>query len=497
MSNFRVQIKTILSLMPMHKVTEFLSEIGSFFKKDDAHNAMYSIMDVIKWLRMTEMSLFGMKSKCNNVYPFLQVFQTLLLYPCFMIRNPYHFSESSLGNLLGCKKDVFYRFMSDSRIDWRKLVYHLTLQLWRKIKVRSEHRENTTCLIVDDTDFPKTGRRIENIGRVHSHVQNKSILGFKALFLAITDGASQMILDFALLGEKGKKGNFGMSDRELRRRFTKERDGRDALQERLGEYTAKKTDLTIEMISRAIKKGVRFRYVLADSWFACKDIIRFIRSRHIKCDYLGMIKVGENGKTRYSFEGKDYTAPALIKLLAGRGQRKYSRKLRCYYIVADVMFADTRVRLFFVRRSKNGAWNGLMTTDVRLGFFEAYRLYSQRWSLEVLFKEAKGLLGLGKCQANNFASQIAATSMTALQYNILSLVKRFAAYETMGKLFENVCKESLELSVTERIWGALQELVIAIAELFRLTDEDIYDAMINRTEEMNHLCGIYKLKLAS
>ena len=98
-----------------------------------------------------------------------------------------------------------------------------------------------------------------------------------------------MILDFALLGEKGKKGNFGMSGRELEQRFTKERDKQDALQERINEYTAKKTDLMIDMIKRAINKGVRFRYVLADSWFACKDVIRFIRSRHMKCDYLGMI----------------------------------------------------------------------------------------------------------------------------------------------------------------------------------------------------------------
>ena len=112
---------------------------------------------------------------------------------------------------------------------------------------------------------------------------------------------------------------------------------------------------------------------------------------------------------------------------------------------------------------------------------------AQRWSLEVVFKEAKGLLGLGKCQAGNFASQIAATSLTALQYNILSLVKRFAAYETMGKLFEDVTKDSLELSVAERIWGVMQELVIAVAELFGLTDEDIYQAIINREEDMNYL----------
>ncbi len=483
--------------MPVHKVTNFLSEISAFFKKDDAHIAMHSVMDVIKWLKMTELSLFGMKSKCNNVYSLLQVFQALLLYPCFMIHNPYHFSESPLSYLLGCKKDVFYRFLSNPEINWRKLSYHLNLQLWSKIRVRSERKDGTTCLIVDDTDCPKTGRRIEYVGRVHSHVLNRSILGFKALFLAITDGTSQMILDFALLGEKGKRGNFGMSAKELQSRFTREHDEHAALQERINEYTARKNDLMTEMIKRAIGKGVRFRYVLADSWFACKDIIRFIRSRHMGCDYLGMIKVGEHGKTKYRFERDLYTAPALIKLLSKRKQRRYSRKLRCHYIAADVVFADTKVRLFFVRRSKKGAWSGLITTDTKLEFFEAYRIYAQRWSLEVVFKEAKGLLGLGKCQANNFASQIAATSLTALQYNILSLVKRFTAYETMGKLFETVSRDSLELSVTDRIWGALQEIVIAIAELFGLTDEDIYEAIINKSEDMNHLCEIYKLKLAS
>ena len=483
--------------MPIHKVTDFLSEISAFFKKDDAHNAMYSIMDVIKWLKMTESSLFGMKSKCNNIYSLLQVFQALLLYPCFMIRNPYHFHDSSLSGLLNCKKDVFYRFMSNPKIDWRKLVYHLNMQLWSKIKVRSEHKENTTCLIVDDTDYPKTGRRFEYIGRVHSHVQHRSILGFQALFLAITDGTSQMILNFALLGEKGRKGNFGMSAKELKDRFTKPRDEQDALQERINEYTASKISLMIDMIKLAIGKGIKFRYVLADSRFACKDVIRFVRSRHMKCDYLGMIKIGESGRTKYHFERKDFTAPALIKLLSKRKRRKYNRKLRCYYMVADVVFADTKVRLFFVKRSKNAAWNGLITTDTTLDFLCAYKIYAQRWALEVVFKEAKGLLGLGKCQANNFASQIAATSLTALQYNILSLVKRFAAYETMGKLFEKVSKDSLELSIIERIWGTLQGLIIAIANLFGLADEDIYDVMINRSEEMNHICDIYKLKLAS
>ena len=67
----------------------------------------------------------------------------------------------------------------------------------------------------------------------------------------------------------------------------------------------------------------------------------------------------------------------------------------------------------------------------------------------------------------------------------------------MKELFEKASKDSLELSIVERIWGALQELIIAIANLFDLVDEVIYDAMINRSEEMNHICEIYQLRLAS
>lgn len=163
-------------------------------------------------VKISEMALFGIKSRCNNVYSLLQVFQTLLL--CFMIRNPYNYNCSSLSRLIDCKKDVFYRFMNNLGIDWRKLLYHLNLQLWFKIGIRSEHKPDNTCLIVDDTDYPKTGRRIENIGRVYSHVHNRCILGFKALFLAITDGKSQLILDFAILARKARMGTLACPSRK-------------------------------------------------------------------------------------------------------------------------------------------------------------------------------------------------------------------------------------------------------------------------------------------
>ena len=197
---------------------------------------MFTIMNVIKGIKKNEQTLFGRKSRCNSKYSLLQVFQLLQVCPCFMIRNPFNIYGSPLGGRFGCHKDVFCELLNDCRIGWRKLVYHIAGQLWIKVIIESDHNHMDTCLTIDDTGFPKTGRLMENIGRVYSHLNHRNILGFKALFLGITDGISLMLLDFAILGEKGKRGNYGMREKELIRRYSNECDKDAAIQTRIGEF---------------------------------------------------------------------------------------------------------------------------------------------------------------------------------------------------------------------------------------------------------------------
>ena len=159
---------------------------------------MNAIMDTTKALRLSEKRLFGSESKCNCKLTQLQLLGLLLLFPCFMIRNAYNYSKSSLGGKFRCKSDTFYRFLSNDSYDWRNILAIVSIQLWNKIRERSSRESmDPVCLMVDDTDYPKTGIQTELIGKIYSHVTHSMMLGFKGLFIGITDGISQMLLDFA------------------------------------------------------------------------------------------------------------------------------------------------------------------------------------------------------------------------------------------------------------------------------------------------------------
>jgi len=498
MSKFRYQTKNKLITMSIHKITPFLSDIKTFFKKSDMTAAMQNIGNILGSVKMTERDTIGVVSKRNQVYRLLSVFQCLLMMPLFGVKkiSGVDCSGIPLASFMSAHKDTFYRFIANPDVNWRKAMWRVSLQLWNKIRMRTDHKTEDVCLILDDTDHEKTGRMIEKIGRVHSHLRHKSVLGFKCLAMAVSDGVSQLLLELELLGEKGRKGNYGMSAGELKKRKIGKKTS-SLLDERKAAYDASKVELAKEMIRRAIRHKLKFKYVLADSWFTNKEIVRFIHGLHVACHWLGMIKVGEKSRTKYKVGRKEFTAPQLVKKGKKEKLKKYSRRLRCHYIQYDAVFGGVKVRIFLTRRTNHGSWNGMLTTDTSLDFPKAWEIYSRRWSLEVVFKDCKTHLGFGKCQSHTFAAQIAASSICAIQYNLLSTARRFSDYETIGELFREVSRETIQLSVAQQIWGVLQELVNAIADAFGLMDEEIYDVIINESDKMAHICKFYNLSTAS
>ena len=437
-------------------------------------------------------SQIGAEKKENCKFTNVQVLNLLMLFPFFVIRNAYQYSGSSLSRLFKCEKDMFYRFMNDGNVKWRNLLYAMNLQLLRKISRSTEApHDKPVCLIIDDTDAPKSGRKSELIGKIFSHLEHKSILGYKCLTLLLSDGMSQLFLDFSLHGEEGRKPDKkqGLTDKQRNERFSSDYTGQ-SVEVRIKEYTMKKTDKAIDMVKYAIKRGIRFDYLLVDSWFTCADFVRLITSRHIKCHLLGMIKLG---KTKYHTQWGDLTANQIIEKLQKKGLTKHNRTLKCTYCTIDVKFAGTTVRLFLSKRGRKGQWNGLLTTDLSLSFLKAYRTYATRWTTEVAYHDCKQLLDFGKCQSVHFSAQIASFTLTMMQYNILCTVKRFEAYETVGALFREATAGTLELSASDRIWELILGAILEIAEIISADASELLSAVIDANPMFHRLYQMYKL----
>ena len=422
----------------MSKGTTIISDLRSFFSEKENNRAINAIMRVMECINIRP-SQIGTEKKDNCKYTNVQVLNLLMLFPFFVVRNACRYSGSSLSRLFCCEKDMFYRFMNDGNIKWRKLLYAMNLQLIRKVSRSTEvEHDKPVCLVIDDTDAPKSGRKSELIGRIFSHVQHKSILGYKCLTLLLSDGMSQLFLDFSLHGEKGSRPDKkqGLTDKQRAERFTADYTGQ-GIEERIREYTMKKTDKAVEMVKYAIKRGIRFDYLLVDSWFTCADFVKLITSRHIKCHLVGMIKLG---KTRYHTRWGDLAANQIVAKLQKQGLTKHSRTLRCTYCTIDVKFADTTVRLFFSKRGRKGQWNGLLTTDLSLSFLKAYRTYATRWTTEVAYYD-KYIVMQSKMRSISDSQRLVRLLLTSTSHNN-SQCPRSLSQSRRSLLFSHSLSES-------------------------------------------------------
>ncbi len=265
----------------------------------------------------------------------------------------------------------------------------------KTIEKKTENKDdepggNPRYLIIDDTDLSKTGRRIELIGKVFSHVTQQGLLDFKALFLGYFDGKSFFSLDFSLHGEKGKnkKKPYGLTKKELNKRFSKKRDKSSCGQSRVEEYFITKIESAILMIANAISQGIRFDYVLCDSWFTYFELIKFIIGRCIKCHLLRMVKIGN---AKYLFNGKELTSKEIARLLAKKGKLKHSKLLGYYHSSAIVNYKGIEVKLFFCKTSKRGTYNVLLTTNTALDFEQAYKFMLIDGRLKFILEKASSI----------------------------------------------------------------------------------------------------------
>lgn len=423
----------------------------------------------------------NIKSDVRAQYPRGYVVNLLILLKVYNINSINSFFYSIYTDAIDLGKDVIYSVKNNPLINWRSLLLNQAMDC---INSMEQAQRNTSisievpCLIVDDTDIPKTGKCIEFIGKIFSHVGMKYNLGFKSLLLSYWNGKTLINLDFTTHIEKGKKGTQGLTDKQLKKRFAKTRKDKTPGAIREKESLIKKTDALISMTKRVLNKKLIVRYLLTDSWFFNSALVKYIASTSI--DLLCRPK---QNNWKYKHKNKNYTIGQLINKYKSSKNRTLSRKLKMYTVTLNVDFKGDDLKLYLYKSRKRGSkWQVLISTHRSLSAIKAYEIYKNRWAIEVAFKEMKQHMKLGKCQSRDFDAQIADQTTSFMLYNYLSAFKNINCHQSIGRLFKDVKQCNIMPTVMQKFWLIVNDIAKKISRIFDIELDEILEIFLNNED---------------
>ncbi len=338
-------------------------------------------------------------------------------------------------------KDAYYRFVKDTRYNWRKLLMLTSIALIRKIKPLHKDGDHR-LLIIDDTVEPKRGKQIEGSCRsIYSNKEHRTINGINIVSLNYTDTHSTFQLDFSLRLNDSRR-------REVAD-FTTLLHHKSNAHKRRIEGLDGKNIIALDMVKRAVNQGVEADYLLVDSWYAKPDFIG-------QADELGMPVIARiaNNVRIWNFKGEHKTLDSLHNAL--KSQRRihtgHYGKIRYTYFDAVVEHAKLgKVKLVFLRTHKELIV--FISTHLSLTGKEIIDIYKKRWNIEQGYKDLREYFGLGKEENRLYEALIARITLSMFTYNLLSYINRIKHEpQTLGQLFRDLECELEALAISMQLF---------------------------------------------
>ena len=422
-------------------------------------------------------------------FSFENLISMLLILPITGMNSIYELASNKDKGLGQSGKDSYYRILANQKINWRVFLAQFVKQYLLKDECFTPSLNATRCLIFDDTDLPKTGKTIEGISKIHNHVSKTFYLGFKLLVAGYWNGSVFIPIDFSLHREsKTSKLKYGLTAKQRKAQKRTLRCNKTVAAKRYKELNKKKTDLLVQMFSRIVNRKIPVDYILMDTWFTGVGLLKKLRGICSSTHIIGM----------YKYNSKIEVKAKLMSIFQLKKQKlkpKRCRKLNYYYHHYITEIDGLKVAVFLSKRGQNGKWHTLITTDTTLNFVRAIEVYGIRWSIEVFFKEAKQLFGLGKCQSTNFDVQIAQITITMTQYLLTSIRYRMEAYETIGGLFKDLKQDYIENKLNVRILAVVSLIVTILEKLVESIDVEIITSkLIENIEDFGFSINTHEFK---
>ena len=355
-------------------------------------------------------------------------------------------------------KDVYYRFLKQTRFNWRKLLQRSALKLIEKIEPLHSNKEQR-LLIIDDTVEPKCGKKIEGSCKsIWSNKEKRTVGGLNIVSLNFTDSHSTFQLDFAL--------RMNQSRHKTLDEYTQKLHHRSNAYQRREEGLKGKNTLALEMVERALNAGVVADYLLVDSWYAKPEFIS--KAKEIGIDTVARLS---NNPKLWHFKGKYRSLQALYEHYhqVRRMQCGHYGKIRYRYFDMIVEHHQLgKVKLLFLHTAKELLI--FISTDLSLSGKEIINTYKKRWNIEQGYKDLREHFGLGQEENRLYEAIIARITLSMFAYNLVSAINRFNHEpQTLGELFRDLECELEALAISMQLF---LEILTNIAQVENIVKEN-------------------------
>jgi len=345
---------------------------------------------------------------------FIMVFD-LCTIPFLMFSTVFIFARNQFDEIRSGKSS-YYRFLENARYNWSFFIFWLSVYLDGKMQTVSNTEK---YFALDDTINEVTGKLTEEASYFYDHSQGKTVLGYQKLVLGMFNGSQFIPINQKYCIGK-KKPNAKSKAKKYRKSPKSERIPKNcAGAKERSEANKTKLEKSISMLRRARRQFKDVGTVLFDSWFCFNSFIIKIKKK-LDLDVICQLK-NLPRPNKYIYKGKAYTLSQLYTFYAKpkmRTVKKYNRKQAV--LTVTLANSDVGMKIVFIHNEGHKNWHAFGSTDTSLSARSILEKYSQRWSIEVFFKNCKQYLNYGKEQVSNLDSMIASDAMVFLRYLLLT-----------------------------------------------------------------------------
>ena len=438
-----------------------------------------------------QLKIFSFLKPCNikkrTGHSVDRIIYDLFMVPFLLITNVFLFVQTQFEQAES-EKNRFYRFLENANYNWRLFLSNVSFQIHKKIKTEPDKE---LFFVIDDTITTVTGKLVESASYIYDHVTGQTVLGFQKLILGLFDGSHFIPITNQIC--PGKKRPIAKSKAKRYRKIPKSQridsESPGAIERKLMDGT--KLDKAISMLKAAQRKGFSASTILFDSWYCFNSfIIKLVEVLHLHviCQLKNLPKAN-----KYIYQGKTYSLKELFTYYGKsklRMVKKYQFKRSC--LTVSLPKSDVKMKIVFVLNNGEKKWHAFAATNTQLSAQKILEYYSQRWSIEVFFKNCKQYLNYGKEQMSNLDSIIASDAMVFLRYMILTYLaylNHSTFYEKFSALRKKHSTDIFGIRLLKYFMNNLQFLLEEISKLI-VTDQkekaiDLLNSLVNYNVTLN------------